>query len=305
MLMWLAAAALQAASNPPPPPPLHGGPEQMTCPIGGERFEALVTSDYVSSGARPDGRENTFWFAPLPLPECPSNHLVIFREFTPEQIAALRPLIASADYRRLVADDSTYYRAQWLATRIGLPEQDALWMLLRATWQVKPARGAIGQPMLSPAKAVQYQREFVARVRALPANARDPSYVILFERAANAERELGHFANAAAMLRRVHSWLAHSDPAQWEEEDSEPADWLHDVAALRRVVARRDRSAEPLDMADEFDAPWLCIEPDLPATEFNRAFCARPELQETIAENRRLRAEAERETPPETGPRSQ
>lgn len=322
MMIWLAAVALLAGGDlqdphggpppppsrpgdPPPPPPLHGGPEQMTCPIGGERFEALVTSHYSTHGSRPDGMPGTYWYMPLPIPECPSNGLVVFEQFTPEQIAALTPLIASPDYRRMVAEESTYYRAQWLATRIGMPEQEALWMLLSATWQVKPARGPIGQPMPSPAKAVQYQQEFVARVRALPANPRDPSYVILYERAANAERELGHFESAAAMLRQVRSWLAHSDPAQWDEQDSEPADWLRDVAALQRVVARHDTSREPLDMADEFEAPWLCIEPDLPATRFNRAFCARHELQERIAENRRLRAEAEREAPPETGARPQ
>ena len=73
MLTLLAAIALQAATNPapaappPPPPRLHGGPGQMTCPIGGERFEVLETDDYVTSGSRPDGRENTFWYAPLPL----------------------------------------------------------------------------------------------------------------------------------------------------------------------------------------------------------------------------------------------
>jgi hypothetical protein len=304
MLTWLAAGALQAAS-PPPPPPLHGGPQQMTCPIGGERFEAMVTGDYITLGSRPDGRAITFMFAPWPLPECPSNGLVVFREFTPEQIAALTPLIASPEYRRLVAEDSTQYRAQWLATRIGIPEQEALWMLLRATWQVKPGRGAIGQPMPSPAKAVQYQHEFVTRVRALPTNADDPSYIILFERAANAERELGHFENAATMLRRVRNWLEHSDPALWEEEESEPEDWLRDVAALQRVVARRDSSVEPLDMADEIDAAFICIEPTLPNTAFNRAYCARPGVREEIARLRRTRTEAVREPSPEARPHSQ
>jgi hypothetical protein len=301
MLIWFAAAALQSASDPPTPLRLHGGPEQMTCPIGGERFEALVTSHYGTSGARPDGRPGTYWYMPLPLPECPSNGLVIFDEFTPEQIAALTPLITSVDYRRLVAEDSTYYRAQWLATRIGLSEEQALWMLLAATWQAKPARDAIGQPMPSPAKARQYQQEFVARVRALPASPRSPAYIGLYARAANAERELGHFHEAGAMLRHLRAWLAVGDRSEWAEEDSQPADWVRFATALARVVARRDTSVEPLDMADEADAPWLCIEPTISHSAFDRAFCARPQLREEIARARQMRAEAERENPPGTG----
>jgi len=307
MIVWLAALALQAAANPapPPPPPMHGGPQQTTCPVGGERFEALVTSHYSTHGARPDGMPGTYWYMPLPLPECPSNGLVVFEQFTPAQIASLTILIASPDYRRLVAEDSTYYRAQWLATRIGLSEHRALWLLLAATWQVKPARGTIGQPMPSPTKAEQYQREFVSRVLALPPSPLDPSYIILFARAANAERELGHFENAATMLIRLSAWLAHSDRAQWQEAVSEPEDWLQFAAALAPVIARNDSALEPLDMADEYDAPWLCIEPELPLTEFNRAFCARAELQAGIAEARQRRAEVGREIPPEEPPRPQ
>lgn len=285
--MILSAALLlaaQAATPPPSTPSIHGGPQQMTCPIGGERFEALVTNMYSTYGGRPDGRPDSYWFIPLPIPECPSNGLVLFEDFTPAQIALLTPLIASDEYRSLVAHDSTYYRAQWLATRIGLSERQALGMLLAATWQVKPLSGPTGQPMVSPEKARQYQEEFVARVRALPAAPRDVEYVALFARAANAERELGRFESAATMLHQVDAWV----------DDGDRNGWQAFVTALQTVVARRDSAPEPLDMAGEVKAPWLCIDTRLPDTEFNRAFCARPELQSAIERNRRLREEARR-----------
>lgn len=303
MLIWLAAFALQAESSVTVPPPVHGGPEQMTCPIGGERFEALVTGHYSTRGARPDGRPRSYWYMPLPLPECPSNGLVIFGDFTPEQIAALTPLIASPDYRRLVAEESSYYRAQWLATRIGLPEREALWLLLSATWQVKSGNGPIGQPMPSPTKSRLYQQEFVARVRALPVDARDPTYIGLYARAANAERELGDYRNAAAMLTRLRAWLANPDPSRWEDEDSAPRDWARFAASLARVVARRDASVDPLDMMDDIDAAWLCVDPELPRTAFNRVFCARPRLRGEIEQARQARGEAERETARQAAPR--
>lgn len=284
MTIWLAAVAFLAQSG----ESIHGGPQQMTCPVGGERFEALATSMYSTYGSRPDGMPRTYWVMPLPIPECPSNGLVVFQSFTPDQIAALTRLIASADYRRLVAEDSTYYRAQWLATRLGTPEREALWMLLSATWQAKPARAPVGQAMPSAAKARQYQEEFVARVRALAPAPGELAYVALFARAANAERELGRFESAAAMLTQMQPWVAAGDPAEWRPY----------VDSLAAVVARHDASPEPLDMAGEVQAPFLCLEPELPDTAFNRAFCARPELQEAIERIRRMREQREHRPAP-------
>jgi hypothetical protein len=258
----------------------HGGMQEMTCPVGGEHFRALVTASYSIMGARPDGRPDTYWFMPLPIPECPSNGLVMFSDFTPAELAALAPLVASDAYRAMVRTDSTYYRAQWLATRIGRSEKVALGLLIPAIWQVKPTMSPTGQPMPSAAKARQYQEEFVARVRALPSEPADDGYLAPYLRAANAERELGHFDSAANMLRQVGAMLRaprHADNRAF-------------VAALTVVVARNDPSIYPLDMADEVRVPWLCMDDALPASAFNQEMCARPAVRARIEENRRLRA---------------
>ena len=259
----------------------HGGMERMTCPIGGERFEALVTNHYSTFGARPDGKPLSYWFVPLPLPECPSNGFVVFDDFTPEQIAALTPLVGSAEYRTMVGRDSTYYRAQWLATRIGMPEREALWMLLVATWQVKPQTAPTGQPMPSPEKAEQYQQEFVARVRALPPQPEDEEYLLLYLRAANAERELGRFDSARAMLGQLDEWT--------DDPDKEAF-----ATGLAAVIEREDRSEEPLDMLDHDHAASLCLEGLVPETEFNQAFCGRSDIRERMEEIRRARVDGPR-----------
>jgi hypothetical protein len=284
MILPLALSLAAQAASSPASHSTHGGQQQMTCPIGGERFEALVTNHYSTHGGRPDGRPNSYWYIPLPIPECPSNRLVLFDDFTPAQITILTPLIASDEYRRL-AHDSTYYRAQWLATRIGQSERQALWLLLSATWQVKPLSGPTGQAMVSPEKARQYQEEFIARVRALPAAPEDREYVALYARAANAERELGRFDSVEAMLRQVDGWV----------EDGDRGGWQQYVTSLSTVVARRDSSVEPLDMAGEGRASSLCLDPALPVSDFNRAYCARPEVQAAIERTRRFREEAQRQ----------
>ena len=290
MLVFVAAALQAAAPSPPAPPPVHGGPQQMTCPVGGERFEAMVTGHYSTFGSRPDGRPYSYWFVPLPIPECPSNGLVVFRDFTAEQLATVTTLIASEEYRTMIDRDSTYYRAQWLATRIGLPERQALNLLLPAIWQVKPSSGLVGQPLPSAELARRYQSEFIARVLALPAMPDDPQYLVLYARAANEQRELGRFDEASTMIRQLRIWSRRT-----EVEDL--AEFLNNLAA---AVRRRDVSLEPLDAIPEEEVAERCMENTLPATEFNRRMCRRPEVQEImqeIEEDRQLVEPTESELP--------
>ncbi|WP_114954438.1 hypothetical protein [Sphingosinicella terrae] len=276
------ALLLLAQAGPPPPPPLHGGPATMTCPVGGESFEALQSSHYSTTGRRPDGRPHSYWYMPLPIPECPSNGLVVFRDFSPEEVGTLESLIASDAYRAMVADDSTYYRAQWLATRLGLPEKEALGLLLAATWQVKPEDGPTGQPLPSPERARRYQEEFVRRVMALPADPQDAEYVGLHARAANAQRELGRFDEAAAMLRQIVGWSSAGDQSGWSRFAEQ----------LLPAVERQDGAVEPLDLADEVRLPWLCMDEDRPQSAYDRTLCGRPDVQARIAENLRRREQA-------------
>ena len=275
--MSLLLAILLGAAPAEPDYGHHGHMENMTCPVGGEHFRALVTDTYSTMGSRPDGRPDTYWFMPMPLPECPSNGLVIFATYTPAEVETLTRLVASDDYRAL-RSESTYYRAQWLAARIGRGETRSLQLLLVATWQVKPARGQIGQPLPSPERARRYQEEFVARVRALPPAPADYAYLTLYLRAANAERELGRFDSAAELLRQAAAMPATSGSADARDF----------VAKLATVVARHDESSQPLDMVPIDRVGWLCVDEALPDTPFNREYCARPDVRPQVEEARRV-----------------
>ena len=124
--MFLLALLLQSTPTPtpaPPPPPLHGGPQTMTCPIGGEEFTAQVLSHASEFGMpRPDGLRKSSWLMPRPIPECPSNGLVLIENYDAATLAKLEPLIASDEYRAMARGDSTFYRAQWIATKLDRPE---------------------------------------------------------------------------------------------------------------------------------------------------------------------------------------
>lgn len=285
--MLLLAVLLQATSaqSPPALPPLHGGPQTMICPVGGERFEALVASHYSTFGERPDGKPFASWLMPLPIPECPSNGLVLLEPYDERAVATLTPLIASQEYRAMVEADSTYYRAQWIARKLGWAEPKALGLLLAATWQVKPQSGPTGQGRPSREKAIAYQAEFARRVAALPDAIAAPDLMWLQSRAANALREIGRFRDAEAMRLRA---LATATRAERN------ARWRDYLGKLGAVIARGDASAEPVDMVDEVVAIGQCADLPNDRDAFSRAWCAEPSRAAKIDGVRAQRAKFRR-----------
>jgi len=75
----------------------------------------------------------------------------MYREFTKDEIARLKPLIESPEYRAMVPRDTPYFRAAWLEHALK-PDSDSLpWMTLSASWE------ADGTPALK----ASYQRSFI------------------------------------------------------------------------------------------------------------------------------------------------
>ena len=60
------------------------------CPVGGEKFKYTSTGSWSTWGERPDGKPYGSWIFPSPLPECPGNKLVMYREFSPVEIEQRR-----------------------------------------------------------------------------------------------------------------------------------------------------------------------------------------------------------------------
>ncbi|MES2339146.1 MAG: hypothetical protein V4537_13710 [Pseudomonadota bacterium] len=275
---------------PAPPPPLHGGPQTMTCPIGGESFSALVGSHYSEFGMpRPDGLRASSWLMPRPIPECPSNGLVLIEQYDAATVAKLRPLIDSDAYRAMAKNDTTYYRASWIATRLGRTEPQALWLLLLATWQVKPQMTSGGQAMSADSRAIAYQAEFARRVAALPGSTGATDLLWLRGRAANALREIGRFDEAEAMRRSAQTQLG--------APNADARYWPAFLDGLRVAIARRDRAVEPIDMVDANRAAWLCLDRERGGSAFERGFCADPARAEAISKMRRMREQVEKASP--------
>lgn len=149
MLPLVAAAAPAAAGRPVE--------VEMKCVVGGTPFTHVTASSYTIFWTRPDGMPFGSWQFPVALPECPDNKLVMYRDFTPDEIAPLAALVASPEYAAL-AEETDYYRAQWLHTRLVGSEMEALGLLMQAGWQFEPGS----------AERNRHLDELIRRVDALP-----------------------------------------------------------------------------------------------------------------------------------------
>lgn len=227
-------------------------PVKMKCPVGGQSFTFISTHSMSTWGRRPDGKPYASWEFPNPVPECPNNRLVMFKDFTKDEVKALKPLLDSEAYRALWGE-TTYYRIGWLAKALNQPDMDYPWLMLQASWQ------ADGD---APRKA-RYQSEFIALVDAIPADDDADNWVNRQVRAVNAERELGQFDAATkriAAIRENKAWPA-SPKAGEEARAAEGRDGILSFLELEeRAIIRKDTSSEPLDLVTPRIAADRCLD---------------------------------------------
>ena len=234
--------------------------EKMTCPIGGETFTYTATASYSTFGSRPDGKPYGSWTFPIPLPECPTNRLVLYREFQPQELVSLDRLIGSDAYRAL-SDDTPYYRAQWLENRLS--ETPVMpWLLMRAIWQTDQ----------QPALRTRYLAEFVDQAGVFAADPADADTLFLAYRRVNALRELGRFDEARTALA-----LIPADPSQ-----SEDLAWLADqIPLMRAVIDTGDRSRIPYSLVPEDVASLRCAY-EAEQGQTPAAWCLDPQHQDSV-----------------------
>jgi hypothetical protein len=269
-LLFLAAAAAALAF--PAAGALAGTPatETMTCPIGGGSFPFTTTASYSTSGERPDGKPFGSWTFPLALPECPDNGLVLYKDYTPEEVAKLEPLVASEAYQALRKEDTPYYRAYWLMKQMGVGPERSLWALLQASWEAE-AR---------PELRKRYLAELAEASAGVPPRPADLNWIGMEGRAINALRELGRFDEALARLDKVPlaglDVRAPTGAAATQEAVAQARTrrgWLAFFKEIRPAIERHDASIEPLDLLPRTVALGRCIEEAGKLEESGEAFC--------------------------------
>lgn len=260
---------------------------EMTCPIGGERFEFVTTPSYSVFGSRPDGKPYGSWTFPLALPECPSNGLILFRDFASDELRRLEAILMSDRFLEIRgAGHTQYYRLAWLMREMGEPPMDHLSVLVRAGWETET-----GTPLRA-----RYLEELEAGMAQLGGETVSIPDFAMRGRRINALRELGRFDEAAELLARTP--LNALDAAEGDEEDRQG--WRTYYAMLGTLIARRDTDAEPVDFVPAAIAARRCVDEEETLDQHRREFCARDEIRELMdlvrqAERDLARAQAEAE----------
>jgi hypothetical protein len=241
--------------------------QDFVCPVGGEKFEGQVIGSYSSWGQRPDGR--SYGTLPIyPIVECPGNGFLLFQEeFTPEDVALLEPLVASAEYQAMRTSETPNYRVWWLRSKLGGDPLELAGSLLRASWETDE----------NFERKARYQAAFVAAATALQRT--DAETWFWFNlRAANALRELGHFDKATLLLDRVDR----PERLPTDPEQLEGARYLID--GLRKLVAEANAVPEPANLIPPREAAFRCTVHRVPPSPSEQAACASDEVREAVAE---------------------
>jgi hypothetical protein len=230
--------------------PAHAGYPieiEQTCPVGGETFTHTTTGSDTIFGQRPDGKPYGSWMFPLALPECPSNRLVVYRDFEPEEIAPLTALVKSPEYKAL-RDETPYFRAAWLAERMDKADPlPAAFLLLSATWEAD----------WEPETKSRYQRAFADAASAKPVDPANRGSLFLRFRLANAWRELGEFGKATEALDSLPLDALDvpvptgDDVPDEAAEDARSRRFLFEaIPLMRKVILAENTSSEPVELMD-------------------------------------------------------
>lgn len=271
-----------AATTTPTARPAAPVARPMTCPIGGASFTYTRPAPQSVPGTRPDGKPYGA-VAPPPLPECPDNGLVLYKDYSPEEVARLEPLIASPTFQAMRASDTQYYRAYWLMKEMGLPPEEHLWPLLQASWQ------ADGKPELR----ARYLSELIEASAKVAPNPTDLNWVGMEAHAINALRELGRFDEARSRIEMVALQPldvqiptgAATSPAVQEARKRRA--WLSFLKTLKTVIERKDSSLEPLDLIPRSVAINKCIDEAASLSGAARSFCdSQSTVIASVKENR-------------------
>jgi hypothetical protein len=252
--------------------PLNAGmpvPVEITCPVGGKKFTFIDTMSSSRWGSRPDGKPYGSWTFPMPVPACPDNGLVMYRQFTEAEIKQLKGLLKTPDFQK-VRNETTYYRIAWFMRALhDKDEATVLWMINQASWQ------ADGDPEIK----ARYQREFAEGMAALPKEPDSLDWIALQGRAANAWRELGDFERAKQVIASVSTnnldvpipaeVVSGTTPSGLGKAISNYGEimaakskrgWLSYFTDLKKLIERQDSSPEPIDMIPIREAASKCMD---------------------------------------------
>ncbi|MFT4089249.1 MAG: hypothetical protein QM645_00860 [Asticcacaulis sp.] len=258
------------------------GTGTFICPVGNHKFEATVYGSRFIYGQRPDGRPLETSRGYVSPPECPRNHLVLYRDFSSEELTKLGIVIKTAEYRDMVKTETPFYRAAWLEQAINPASADYVWLLLQATWYVNN----------DAERKERYRALFLSVAEDMPVSTDNIGSLMLRLRVINTYRETGQFDRAARELGKLPvEDLSHGLPDNAEDayrlSDADLSRWQFVTSAnqMKTLILRQDGAVDPIDIIPEWMIEEECYFRQ-PKSAFESAFCSTPELLQKLADGK-------------------
>ncbi len=175
---------------------------EATCPVDGQTFRATLVASYTSTGTRLDLKPVGDVIAPYRYPVCPGSGFVVYRsEFSGDEIAAIRSIAASDEFKALRAKHTDHAVVAYVKQRLGAGEFDAALSYLQASWEAERDR----PQLVDEYRTLALEGFDAARARGnLSLDDRQTAMVV----GAELERLLGDFSAAAERITSLVLELA-------------------------------------------------------------------------------------------------
>ena len=312
----VALLASSAASRPPPPRELP----KYVCAVGGERFEQY---GHTQNRVDEKGEQLSAPKAWLPIrfdidefngfPECPTNGLPMYREFTPGELARLPALLKDREFRALRKDTPQPMRAHWLATELGDSAEAKLYLIV-------PALDLARSSAMRKRALLQIVAAFETSPFGASWHARYDIGEFLTEKIrfrliyVHALRELGLFERALAELKSLpikqltgivpkpilgpeegegdNRWRPTVNQSEIYDRSQDMVVFA-EIAKIEKIVLRRDATANLFELLDEDKAVRKCEwDNEDKLAPSNRTYCMKP----SILAKRKLYADEQEES---------
>lgn len=108
--------------------------ETMTCPIGGESFEVTETLSCSTMGYKMSLAQVTSCDFVTVIPQCPTNGLPLYKEFSEEDLERLKAYIETDGYAALKGQSRFYLAYKIEQFLDGSDKAEEFWLLLQGLW---------------------------------------------------------------------------------------------------------------------------------------------------------------------------
>ena len=108
---------------------------QEQCPLDKEIVTGTLANRGTQTGMMLDFQPVGTIVTPWLQLECPRDGLILYKIFSPQEVAQLKTYIASPEYQALRKDHAQYWRIAKTQEALGVPLTGQAPVLLQATWQ--------------------------------------------------------------------------------------------------------------------------------------------------------------------------